>query len=76
MARKKKEPDYDYVILPERKGRPPAWQESDPSWMMYNALRVITLDPKVSEWLQENDPMAFKQAQDAVEAFRKSSPSR
>ncbi len=28
---------------------------------MYAAIKVVTLDLKISNWLRENDPMAWKQ---------------
>lgn len=30
------------------------------------ALQVMTLDPKIAEWLRENDPKALEQAEDAL----------
>jgi hypothetical protein len=31
-----------------------------------NALKVIVLDPKISQWLQANDPKALEQAREAL----------
>lgn len=36
---------------------------------MLNALKVFILDPKISAWLQENDPQALKQAKNAIEGL-------
>jgi hypothetical protein len=33
---------------------------------MYNALNVITLEPKIRAWLAANDPKALEQAGDAI----------
>ena len=33
---------------------------------MLRALKVITLDPRISNWLIKNDPQALKQAVEAV----------
>jgi hypothetical protein len=48
-------------------------QPSDPNLpveqKMANALRVLILDPKTQAWLMDNDPMALKQARDAVREY-------
>ena len=31
-----------------------------------NALKIIVLDGRISAWLSENDPIALKQAKDAL----------
>lgn len=41
-----------------------------------DALRVLLLDPKISEWLKANDPMAYRQAKAALEEQKNNLPSR
>lgn len=36
---------------------------------MYDALKVITLDPLISAWLVKNDPKALTQAHEAILAY-------
>ncbi len=36
---------------------------------VYNALKVISLDSKISEWLTKNDPMALKQVRKALDCM-------
>jgi hypothetical protein len=36
---------------------------------MYNALKVITLTPKIKEWLAANDPKALEQVEKAIWLF-------
>jgi len=39
------------------------------AYEMYNALQVICKDPIISEWLDNNDPMALKQCEVAVQVY-------
>lgn len=39
---------------------------------MHDALSVILLDRRISSWLSQNDPNAFRQATAAVDAYRRS----
>ena len=40
--------------------------ETDPMTKMSNALNVFLTDPKTRAWLEQNDPMALKQAMEAL----------
>ena len=37
---------------------------------MYKALSVIALDPKISDYLEFNDPKALEQIQDAIAEYK------
>lgn len=49
--------------------RPNACDETDPRFLMLNALKVFTLDPNIRTFLEETDPQALKQAREAIAAF-------
>jgi len=34
-----------------------------------NALKVLTWDPRIRAWLEENDPKALEQADTALKSF-------
>ncbi len=42
------------------------FEEAAATRAVVNALKVFTLDPKILGWLQKNDPMALKQALEAI----------
>lgn len=46
-----------------------ACDETDPRFLMLNALKVFTLDANIRTFLESTDPKALEQAREAIEAF-------